>query len=104
MAGHATFGLDRLMLEDERSLLIRVAGVADFVACCCGAELLADKSTVRIVAIGTLDESFFHPVVKGHVELWLDLLMAAVTEGRLSLGQKELISRRVMGRVAAQTA
>ena len=29
MAGYATFGLDRQMLEDKRTLLIRVAGVTD---------------------------------------------------------------------------
>lgn len=87
MAGHATLGLDRLMLEDKRSLFVRMAGVADFVAGRGGAELLADKSAVGIVTICTLDEPFFDPVVEGHVELWLDLLMAAVAEGRLRLGQ-----------------
>ena len=56
---------------------------------------------MRIVTIGALNESLFHPMVERHVELWLDLLMAAVAQGRLSFSQKELIGRRVVGGVAA---
>lgn len=101
MAGDATLGFDRLMLKNKRSLFVSVARVAHFISRRCRAQLLADKPTVRIVTIRALNESLFHPVVERHVELGLDLLMAAVAEGRLSFSQKELIGRRVVGGVAA---
>ncbi len=84
MAGHAALCLDRLVLEHKRSLLIRMARVADRIPRCRRAQLLANKPTMGIVAIGTLNKSFFHTMVEGHIELRLDLLMAGVTEVCLS--------------------
>jgi hypothetical protein len=71
MARLATFGLGTLMLENEWPLLVGVAGEADAVPRGCGPQLLADKSTMWIVAIRALHEAFFHAMVKGHVELRL---------------------------------
>ena len=101
MAGDATLSFDRLMLKNERTLFVSVARVAHLISCRCRAQLLADEPTVRIVTIRALNESLFHPVVERHVELWFDLLMAAVAQGRLSFGQKEFIGSRVVSGVAA---
>lgn len=101
MAGDATLGFDRLMLKNERTLFVSVTRVAHFISCRRRAQLLADEPTVRIVTIRALNESLFHPVMERHVELWLDLLMAAIAEGRLSFCQKELIGSRVVSGVAA---
>ena len=84
---YATLGLDRQMLEDKRALLIRVACEADRIPGRRRTKLLANESTMGVVTIGTLDEPFFHAMVEGHVELWLDLLMAGIAEIRLSLDQ-----------------
>ena len=75
------------MLEDKRSLLIRVACEADRIPSGRGAKLLADEPAMGIVTIGTLNEPFFHAMVERHVELRLDLLMAGVAKIRLSFDQ-----------------
>jgi len=54
MARLAAFDLHRRMLENERSLLINVAGEADGVLRGRGADLLWSHGAVRIVAIRTL--------------------------------------------------
>ena len=102
VADYATLCLDRQVLENERSLFIRVAGVADRIPRGCRAKLLADESTMGIMTIGTLNEPFFHPMVERHVELRLDFLMAGVAEIRLSFDQKGLIRHSVVGRMTVQ--
>ena len=104
VAGYATLSLDRQVLENERSLFIRVAGVADRIPRGCRAKLLADEPTMGIMTIGTLNEPFFHPMVERHVELRLDLLVAGIAEIRLSFDQKVLVRHSVVGRMAIQTA
>ena len=104
MAGHATLGLYCLMLKNEGTLLINMAVEADSISRGRRAQLLADKPTVWVVTIRTLDQSLFHPMVERHVELWFDLLMAAVTQSRLRFGQEKLIGHSVVGRVATQAA
>ena len=85
MAGHATLGFDRLVLKNKGSLFVRMAGVADLISRGCRAQLLADKSAVRVVTIRALNQSLFHPMVERHVELRFDLLVTAVTQSGLSL-------------------
>ena len=104
MAGHATLGLDRLVLKDKRPLFVCVAGVADLISRSGRAQLLANEPAMGIVAVCALDQPFFNAMVEWHVELRFDLLMAAVTKRGLRFGQKKLISRAVMGRMAADAA
>lgn len=52
---YATLGLDRQMLEDKRSLLIRVACEADRIPGGRRAKLLADESAMGVVTVGTLN-------------------------------------------------
>jgi hypothetical protein len=84
VAGHAALGLDRLVLEHKGSLLIRMARVANRIPRCRRAQLLTNKPTVGVVTIRALNEPFLHAMVERHIELWLDLLMAVVTEVGLS--------------------
>ena len=102
VAGYATLGLDRQMFEDEWALFIGVAGVADRIPRGCRAKLLADEPTMGIMTIGTLNEPLFHSMVERHVELRLDLLMAAIAEIFLGFDQKKLIRHSVVGRMAVQ--
>ena len=104
VAGHATLGLDCLMLKDKWSLLVNVACEADAVLRCRRAQLFADEPTVRVVAIRALNESLFHPMVERHVELRFDLLMTAVTQSRLRLSQQKMIFHSVVSRMATQAA
>ena len=104
MAGHATLGFDRLVLKNKGSLFVRMAGVADLISRGCRAQLLADKSAVRVVTIRALNQSLFHPMVERHVELRFDLLVTAVTQSGLSLGQEELILHSTVNGVATQAA
>jgi len=76
MTNHATLGLNWLVLENERSLFVGVAGIANRIARRRRAQLLADESAVGVMTIGTLDESLFDTMVEGHVKLRLRLLMA----------------------------
>ena len=104
MAGDATLCLDRQMLENEWSLLIGMAGVADRIPCCRRPQIFADEPAVRIVAIRTINEPFLHAVVEGHIELWLDLLVTGVAKSRLSLDQEELIHQPLVRRMAVHAA
>ncbi len=104
MAAHAAFGLHGLMLEDERSLFVDVACEANRIPGGRRTELLAHEPAVGIMAIRALNEPFVHPVVERHVELRLDVEVAAVAKGRLALDQQKPILVCLVGRVAAQAA
>jgi hypothetical protein len=90
MARFAALSLDRLMLEDEGPLFVCMARVADRILRCRRAQLSRPKTPVGVVAIGALNKSLFHAVVKRHVELWLNLLMTAVTEILLIFDQQKI--------------
>ena len=104
MTGHATLGLDRLVLDNKGALFIGVARVANRISRRRRAKLLADEPTVGVMTIRTLNESFFHSMVKRHIELRLNLLMAGIAKSRLSLDQEELIHHSFVGRMATQAA
>lgn len=104
VAGHATLGLDWLVLEHKGSLLIRMACEANRISRRRRAQLLANEAAVGIVTIRALNESFFHAMVERHIELRLDLLMAGVAEGWLRFDQEVLILHSVVSRMATQAA
>ena len=91
MANGATLRLDRLVLEDERSLFIRVTRVANRIPRRRRAQLPANKSSVGIVAVRALNQSFFHAVVERHVELRFFFLVACVAQAGLTLNQQRLV-------------
>jgi hypothetical protein len=71
MARLATFHLHRLMLEYKWSALIGVTGKADRVLRCRGSYLLRSDRSVRVVTVGTLDQTLVDTMVKWHAELGL---------------------------------
>jgi hypothetical protein len=85
MAGLATIYLYRLVFEDKRPLLVRVARKANRILRRGSAHLVGPHCAVRIVAVGALDEAFIYSMVEWHVELGLLRKMARVTELGLSL-------------------
>jgi len=71
MARFAAFCLAPWMFEDEWSLLVHVARVADGVSRRSRAQLLADESSVRVMAIRALYQAFLDAMVERHIELRL---------------------------------
>jgi len=76
MAGRTTFDFHRLVLKDERPLLVGVACKANRVLRRRGPHLFRSNRTVHIVAVRALDEAFIHAMMKRHFELSLLLQMA----------------------------
>src|SRR5690348_5014559 len=103
MAGHAAFGLNRFMLEDEGAALVHVAGEADGVLGSGGAKLRLAESAMGIVAIGALHEAFVDAMVHGHIELGLVLEMAAIAELGLFFREKEFRVLGVVDGMAVET-
>jgi hypothetical protein len=80
VAGDASFDFHRLVFEDERPLLVDVALEAHGVLRGRGAQLACEESTVWIMAVTALHQSFVNAMMKSAVELLLHLQMAAVAE------------------------
>ena len=107
VAGRAALGLDRLVLVNERSLLVHMAIEADRVSGDSGAELLvlaeriereSGGAAVRIVAVGALHHALDHLVMERHVEERLNGAMAAEAKLRLLLHEQEIhVGRMVRG-------
>ena len=104
MARGAAFDLHRFVLVDERPGLVRVALEAHQILRARRAQLPRQESTVRIVAIVALHESFVHAMVECPVELLLYLLMAAVAEQRRFFLHQELAFFGVVRIVAIDAA
>lgn len=83
MTSLAAFRLDRLMFENEWPLLVGVAREANRIPSRRGPKLLPDETSVGVMAISALHQTFFHTMVEGHVELRLHLDVARVAEFRL---------------------
>ena len=75
------------MLENERTLLIGMAGETDGIQCGRGSHLLWSNRAVDVVAVRALHQAFIHAMVEGHLELGLLLQMAGVTKLRLRFHQ-----------------
>ena len=84
MADSATFDLG-FVLVDEGPLLFGVALIANLVVTVGSTELMRQKSSMRIVAVGALQQSFVDAMVKWPGELSADIQMARVTEFRRRL-------------------
>ena len=104
MACDAAFGFDDRMLISKRSAFFHVALGADQVLLRRGAEVLLVKCSVRIVAIGALDQPFLHFVMEGHVELRLGVGVALEAEVGLSDLQLVLLVLTAVNAVAADAA
>ena len=91
VTGNTTFGLDRGMLESEWSGFVSMAVETDDVLCSSGAQLRGQESTVLIVAVGTVDQPFIHPMVGGLGKIRFDFKMAAIAQVRLGCFQQEAV-------------
>ena len=96
MAGLATIDLYRLVFEYKRSLLVRVALEADRILRRGSAHLMGPRSPVRIVTVGTLDETFIDSMVEWHIELSFLCEMARVAKLGLSFYEQEFFCFRMM--------
>lgn len=83
MTGRASFDLHGLMLEDERTLFIGMAGKADDILSRRGAHLLRSDSTVDVVTVRALHQALVYAMVEGHLELGLLLQVAGIAKLRL---------------------
>ena len=71
MAGLAALGLDRFVLEYERTLLIGMALKADSALFRRVPHLLRQHGAVWVVAVIALNQAIEHAMAEGHVELRL---------------------------------
>lgn len=84
VAGRATFGLERRVLVNKRTLLVCMALHACGV--CAGGQscLLEFETAVGIVTIAALHHAFEDFVMKGLVEIGLNFVVATNAELRLA--------------------
>jgi len=76
VAGNATVRLDWRMLEHKGPTRLRMALGADCVLIGGGFDVVVAEGSMRIMAVTALHQAFIHPVMKGHVELWLHVGVA----------------------------
>ena len=84
VTGHTTFDLQRCVLEDEWSLLVRMTLQTPRVNACCETSLLLFEAAVGIVTVAAFDQAFQHLVMKRPVELGLRFAVATDAELRLT--------------------
>ena len=99
------------VLEHKGSLLVRMALEADGVPGRRGSDLpyqmirLPDSAcSVRIMAVGALDEALIHAMVKRHIELRLLHQMAGIAKLGLCFHQQIILGLRMVGRMAGGAA
>ena len=103
VAGCASLGPDRSMLEGERSAHIGMALGADCVRILRRPDIVGKKTAVHVVAVGALDQAFIHLVMDRHIELRLLVSMALVAERGLRRLEK-LLFLAAMDVMAADAA
>lgn len=104
MACHASFGLDWKMVKCEWSGFVGMAVEAKLVLRGSGAQLAGQESTMWIMTIRTLNESFIHFVVEGLGEIRLGFKMAAVTKAGLRSAQQPCLHLGVVHGMTVNTA
>jgi hypothetical protein len=87
MTRDATIGLNRSMLKNKRSLLIRVTLDASCIGSRRQSCLFELKTTVRIVTIAALHRAFQHFVMERQIELVLRLAMTTETKLRFAVSE-----------------
>ena len=90
MAGLTSIDLHRLVFENKRPLLVRVALEANGVLGGRSSHLVGLYRPVHVVAIAALDQAFIHAMMERHIELGFLLEMASVAKFRLRLDQQEI--------------
>jgi len=83
VAGHATLGFYRRVLEREGAGFVGVAVEAKLVLGRGGAKLVGEESAMGIMAVAARQQAFIDLVVKGLGEIRFDVEMAGIAELRL---------------------
>jgi hypothetical protein len=99
MADDAAFDFG-FVLINEWPLLIGVAFITDFVLAYRRAQLMAFKSTMRVVAIVAQHQPLIYPVMEWTRKLCAHVQVASVTKLGRRIPQQELSFLRVMRRMA----
>ena len=94
----------RLVMVDERPLLVGMAVEADCVPGRVGPQLLRPERAMRVVAVVALHQPFIYTVVKRACELRSHILVAAVTQLRCLLFHQELAFLGMVGRMTIEAA
>ena len=104
VARHAALGFDYPMLVNPRPRGFRMALGADCVLLRGSPEVLPIEGAMWVVAVGTLDQAFFHLVMERHVERRLRIGVALEAELRLRNLEELLGVFAGMNAVAADAA
>ena len=100
VASRAAFDSYWLMFENKWAALIRVAGVAHGILLGRSAQLVRAHRSMRIVAIGALNQAFVYSMMKRHSELRFLLQVARVAKLGLRLYQQEFRRGGMVRRMA----
>src|ERR1700760_855500 len=100
----ASFRLYRDVDVDERTPLLNVALIADLVLRRRGPELLGQETSVLVVTIRALHQTFVHPVAVRTAELRARFRVAGVAKRRRLFPKQCLLHLRRMHRVATRTS
>ena len=100
MAGLTSVDLHRLVFENKRPLLVRVALEADRILRGRSPHLVRLHRAVHVVAIAALDQPFVHAMMERHIELGFLLEMASIAKFGLGLNKHKIRFFAVMRRMA----
>jgi len=92
----------RLVMVDERPLLVGMAVEADGVPGRVGPQLLRPERAMRAVAVVALQQPFIYTMVKRACELRSHILVAAVAQLRRLFFHQELAFLGMMGRMTIE--
>jgi hypothetical protein len=104
VARQTALSLDYCMLEYKRPTSLCVALGADRILIGCGLEVVIPEGAMRIMAVGTFDQSLVNLVVKWHIEVRFDICMALKAKGRLADLEHGRLWISLMHGVAADAA
>jgi hypothetical protein len=104
VAAQTSLGLDHGMLVHKRTTRLCVTLGADGILIYGGLKVVVSEGAMRIVAVGTFHQALVNPVVKGHVELGLNIGMALEAQGGLADFQHRSLWSSLMHRVTADAA
>ena len=100
MARLASIDLHRLVFENKRTLLVRMALEADRILRGGSPHLVWFHRAMDIVAIAALDQPFVYPMMERHVELCFLLEVAPIAKLGLRLNEQKIRFFTVVRRMA----
>ena len=80
VARQASLRLDRSVLVHVRPAYLGVAFGADRILIGCRLQIAVPEGAVNVMTVGALDEALVHPVMEGHIECRLHIIVALEAE------------------------